>query len=105
MRRTFLTLATTGLALLTGLTGCNWRGGPPREGEHVTPHLSDQIQWTAGSPGQIAVRLVATGKDGSEPRRLGFGGLPPDVHPVATVTFYRGEQALPPVEVALDHRC
>jgi hypothetical protein len=105
MRRTLLTLATAGVALLTGLTACNWRGGPPREGEHVTPHLDDGLSWTAGRPGQIAVRLVAHGKDGSGPRPLGFGGLPADAHPVARVTFYKGEQAQPPVEVTLDHRC
>src|SRR5262245_28049904 len=105
MRRTFLALATAGLALLTGPTACNWRGGPPREGEHVTPQLNEEVHWTAGSPGQLGVRLVANGKDGSGPRSLGFGGLPEDANPVATVTFYKGEEALPPVEATLAHRC
>src|SRR5262249_49401009 len=107
MRRTILRLGAAGLLPLTGLTGCGVRTmRTPQPGGPITPRLNEEVRWTAGQPGQLAVRLVARGKDGSNTRDLGFSGLPGDVNPVATVTFFKGDEAQsPPVSVTLDHRC
>jgi hypothetical protein len=107
MRRTLpLLLGVAGVAALTVLSACNGPSGtPPRPGETVMPQLSASIHWTAGRPGQLGVRLVARGQDGSAERTLGFAAVATDVHPVASVTFFTGEQSQPPVTVPLDHRC
>jgi hypothetical protein len=106
MRRTHWFLGAAGLLALTSLSACNMQGAaPPRHGETVLPRLSGDVQWTAGRPGQLGVRLVARGPDSSGPRSLTFAGIPEDANPVATVTFFAGERALAPVRVTLEHRC
>ena len=106
MRRTLFLFGAAGLACLALLSACGLQTGPPaRSGETVTPRLNEAIQWSAGKPGQMGVRLIAHGKDSPAGRTLGFSGIPDDVNPVAAVTFFQGEQSLPPVTVTLDHRC
>ena len=106
MRRSLLLPLLAGCAAALVLSGCRApSASPPRPGDTVTPALTDSVSWTVGQPGQLSVRLVAQAKDGSAPRPLGLGAVPEDVNPVATVTFFKGEQAQSPVAVTLDHRC
>jgi hypothetical protein len=106
MRKSILVLtASAGIAALAAFSGCSGDGGPPRVGDTVTPVLAGGLQWTAGQPGEIGVRLQARNKDGSAARVLGFNGIPTGADPVATITFYDGDQPLSPVAVMLSHRC
>jgi hypothetical protein len=82
--------------------GCSDTGAP-RPGEVVTPQLVLPETWKAGRTADIAVRLQA--QNASSTRSLGFNGIPENSHPLATVTFYRGEVADTPLELALSHRC
>jgi hypothetical protein len=90
------------LALL-GLSGCG-NGGRPRPGDTVSPKLDRPIQWTAGKPGQIDVRLQAQGKDEATPRALNFINGVAD-NPVADVTFFAGSHELTTAKLTLSHRC
>src|SRR3954466_2836342 len=90
-------------AVLALLAVAAWLQLPPplTEADTVAPRLDSRPRWVAGKPGQLEVRLHARLADGGV-RDLGFGAE----DPVATVTFYRGEEALsPPLTVPLSHRC
>jgi hypothetical protein len=97
-----LTAALTALAVLPG---CSGDGGPLRRGDTVTPAFAADIDWTAGERGELYVRLRAKNQDGSAARYLGFAGYANDKHPIATITFYHGDQPQPPIDVALSERC
>ncbi len=51
------------------------------------------------------MRLQAQAADGAAAKPLDFSTVPADVNPVARITFYENDQALPPKEVVLAHRC
>jgi hypothetical protein len=93
--------------VLVGLCSAFGCGGaaPPVAGDVVTPVLSSRAAWVAGKSNPFQVRLRATSGDGSNERLLDFDGIPTNANPSATVTFYQGDSALPPLAVALDHRC
>src|SRR5262245_51538868 len=74
------------LALGT-ISGCGDGGSSVRDGDVVTPIVTNSGQWTAGKSEQISVRLKAKNKDGSGERSVGFGGIANDANPTATVTF------------------
>jgi hypothetical protein len=106
MKRSIVVYVLAGLAAVAVFSACRGRGGAvPRSGDTVTPQLDEAVDWTAGQPGQLSVRLAARGKDDSAPRLLGFAAVSAGVNPVAVVTFYKGSQAESPVTVTLDHRC
>jgi hypothetical protein len=88
---------------LTLLAACD--SGGPRAGETITPQLTDPLSWTAGQSGQVTMRLVALDREGRVQRRLDFHGIPDNVNPVATVTFYGSDYVLPERQIVLDHRC
>jgi hypothetical protein len=90
-----------GLAGLLVATGC----GGIRDGDTITPVLEGPATWTAGQPNELKVRLRASSSDGGRVRDLGFGGIPDDANPKATITFYEGDTAQAPLTVMLDHRC
>jgi hypothetical protein len=97
-------LACLAVALLgwVALSGCG--GEQIRSGDTVTPVLASQAHWVAGASNDFKVRLRATSSSG-DARLVDFGGVPANVNPRATVTFYQGDAAQTPVEVTLDHRC
>jgi hypothetical protein len=85
-----------------------WGGGQGRlrPGDTVTPYLDASIQWTAGRPGGLWVRLQARGADKTASRTLGADALPYGVNPVADITFHQGEyESLGSIRVPLSHRC
>jgi hypothetical protein len=92
-----------GLAGLVLMVGC----GPAdvNDAATVTPVLVGRPSWTAGQPNLLRVRLEAAGQDGTSLGPLGFQGIPAGANPKATITFYQGDVAQPPLTVALDHRC
>jgi hypothetical protein len=90
-----------GLATLVVATGC----GGIREGETITPVLEGPAIWTAGQTNPLKVRLRASSSEGGHVRDLGFGDIPGDANPKATITFYEGDTAQTPLTVMLDHRC
>jgi hypothetical protein len=77
----------------------------PRSGEFVTPRLAEPLSWQAGRNADITVCLEARRPDGRSARRLDFRGIPESSNPFALVHFYRGDESLGTVRVALDHRC
>lgn len=91
-----------GLALAAG---CAAAAGGLRDGDTVTPALAHAPIWIAGRPNLLQVRLQAVARDGADVRQLDFTGIPGGDNPTATVTFYRGDTALSPLAVTLDHRC
>jgi hypothetical protein len=90
-----------GLASLLVVIGC----GGVQEGDTITPVLEGPATWQAGQPNALKVRLRSSSSDGARARDLGFGGIPADANPKATITFYEGDTAQTPVTVMLDHRC
>lgn len=94
------------LPVVSLVVGCGDSIGAVRDGDEVTPVLTDgRGPWPAGGQQQITVRLSAKNKDGSADRLLGFASIPESVNPTATVTFYVGDQPQSPVELPLNHRC
>lgn len=87
-----------------GLVGCGDSSLAPQPGETVSPVLSAPLQWKAGQPAELGVRLQAQAGDAGK-RPLGFKGIPGSTNPVARLTFFEGEQTLDTLEVALSHRC
>jgi len=92
------------LAAVALVVGCGQPTSPPAAGDTIVPSLSKEPKWTAGKPADLEVRLEARNADNAT-RRLDFKGLPEDVNPVATVTFYEGDKTLNTVKVTLSHRC
>jgi hypothetical protein len=105
MRQWMQAVGMVGLVVLVGLCQCSQENGRPRAGETVTPHLAQPVFWTAGASGGLGVRLYAKGADAKAARWLDFGAIPWDVNPVADLAFYRGDQPLSTLQVALSHRC
>jgi hypothetical protein len=106
MRIRAFPMTAAGLLALLALSGCARPVDPPQLGETVTPQLSQAIQWKAGKPANLGVRLQARSADGAAPRLLDFNGIPPNVNPIAAVTFYDAAgKELSPVAVELSHRC
>lgn len=93
------------LASLACLTGCGRSAGRLEPGDTVMPILEGGSKWTAGTPTELSVRLQAQAADGAAAKPLDFSTVPADVNPVARITFYENDQALPPKEVVLAHRC
>ncbi len=104
MRWRILSVTMVGLVAVFSLLGCA-SDRRPQPGDTVTPKLDGRLIWTAGDPGQLAVRLVAQGKDDARPRLLDFSGVPTKVNPVGTIQFYEGDSELSTLEVKLSHRC
>jgi hypothetical protein len=105
MRRVFLAGCLLGLAVLVALPGCG-NYSALRPGDTVTPRLSEPMSWTAGEAGGLGVRLFASSRESSRLRPLGFGCTARGANPVATITFFDGNEQLgSPLQVALDHRC
>ncbi len=106
MRTRVMQLTAAGLLALLGLSGCARPADPPRAGETVTPQLSEAIQWKAGKPASLGVRLRARSADSAAPRLLDFNGIPTNVNPVADVIFFDASgKELAPAHVELSHRC
>jgi hypothetical protein len=100
MKRTYPILF--GALLLA--VGCDGRGAI-QEGDTITPLLASRAVWNAGEAGDLKVILRCKNKETGRARKLDFDSVPDNVNPVATVTFYHGDKAEPPVTVILDHRC
>ena len=102
MKHWLIFLPLLGLLILN--IGCG-QGGP-REGDTVKVVLTNKgITWTPGNNNFLRVHLVATNKDGSPSRMLGFRGIPESTNPKMLITFYDGDKAQSPLEVVLSHRC
>jgi hypothetical protein len=98
-------LVVVGLVILLGFFSNGRQNGRPRAGETVTPNLEGPVRWTAGTMGELGVRLVARAADAKRARVLDFSAVPWRVNPVANIAFYCGDQPLRSLEVALSHRC
>jgi hypothetical protein len=105
MRQWKQVLGVAGLVVLVGFFVRDQQNGQPRAGETVTPHLEWPIQWTAGTMGELGVRLYAQQADAKGPRLLDFSAIPWRTSPLANIAFYCGDQQLSSLEVALSHRC
>ena len=105
MRQWKQVLGVAVLVIVVGFFVRDWQNGRPRPGETVTPYLERQVQWTAGTAGDLGVRLYAHGGDGSTARVLDFSAVGWGTDPLATIAFYDGDQPLSHLEVALSHRC
>src|SRR5205823_12628257 len=98
-------LWAAGFVLVLGVIMNGRQQGRPRAGETVTPRLEGPVHWTAGTSGDLGIRLYAQGPDAKRGRLLGFGALPWGVDPMAQIVFYEGSEFLRSVDVALSHRC
>lgn len=105
MRPWIQALGVAAIILLFGLFQWGQQRGRPRAGETVLPQLERPIVWTAGSRGELGIRLYAKGGDDKLGRLLDFGAIPSWVNPVAHIAFYAGEQSLGSQDVVLSHRC
>ena len=110
MRRLGLAGALIGCVGLALFLGCGGGSGAPRPGDLVTPQLAgtvagDHLEWRAGQPASLGVRLVAQGPTDKAPRSLNGTGIPLNVNPVAAVRFYQDDTEIGAVETALSHRC
>jgi len=103
MKRWTLYGAAGALAILLGLAGCSSGLDVPRAGDTITPRLDRPINWAAGKPANLYVRLEAQGEGPA--RKLDFAGLSAAVDPMATITFLEGESPIGTSEVKLSHRC
>ena len=104
MRRQMVKLGVVGVLALVWLPACGGSRGP-QPGDTITPQMDPVVQWPAGKPVSIPVRLLAQAAGEAKPRTLSFNGIPSEINPKAAVTFYDGDQVLSTVEVALSHRC
>lgn len=91
------------LAAWLTLAGC-MVGETLHDGDTVTPVLASGKVWRAGDTNPLKVRLQAH-TAGANERTLDFVCVPSTAHPVATVTFFQGEQVLSTQSVDLTHRC
>jgi hypothetical protein len=98
-------LGVAGIIILLGFFASSQQNGQPRAGETVTPYLEWPIQWTAGTRGELGVRLFAQGPEAKRPRLLDFSAIPLGVSPVANIAFFCGDQPLSSIAVVLSHRC
>jgi len=106
MQRLVYGILAVAAVIVAGIFSCTSQSSNgPRPGETVMPSLSDGLHWTAGHPGRIGARLLATGPEGARSRSLDFiPGV--SANPVATITFFNGEQPVSSaIEVVLSHRC
>ena len=105
MRPSMQMLGVAGLLILAGFFSCGQQTGRPHAGDTLRPQLEWPVQWTAGEPGGLGIRLYAKGRDDRGWRLLDFSAIPLNVNPIANITFYAGDQPLDSVAVALSHRC
>jgi hypothetical protein len=105
MRQWKQTLGVAAILILAGLYSFNQQNGRPRAGETVMPHLDGAMSWQAGAQAELGVRLCAKADDGKAARLLDFSALPLNLNPVANIVFYRDDQELSSLQVALSHRC
>lgn len=106
MNRWIYTLMAAALVVVVGVSSCcDSQGRQPKAGDTVTPVLNGTPSWKAGQEASLGVRLQAKGKDDASPRSLDFiTGV--SANPVATITFYKGDEALStPTEATFSHRC
>jgi hypothetical protein len=105
MRYWIQALGVAAFIILFGLIQWGRQSGGPRAGDTVMPQLERPIVWTAGTPGELGIRLYAMGADDRTARLLDFGAIPPQANPLAQITFYEDDRPLGSLEAALSHRC
>ena len=97
--------------LFAALVGCANAPPPPvlSAEDVIRPTLGLdaglELAWVAGQPAGLGMRLQREPAAGGPPLPLTFAGVPDDVHPHASIAFYKGDTALTALEVDLTHRC